>query len=340
MVSLTVDHVRTARAKLAPWIRRTPLLRSHWLSTLTGTDVWLKLESLQHTHSFKLRGAFAAALALVEQGSNSAKSSRLVTASAGNHGLGLATAARALGLRATIVTPRGASETKLAAIRATGADLRPEADSYDDAERRALALAASQGATYISAYNNPTIIAGAGSVGLEIVDELPEARTILVPVGGGGLIAGVALAVKGAGTSHLAPRTSRHVVGVEAAANPAFRVALEHGRITPILVQPTIADGLSGNLEAGAITFDIVRRLVDDLVVVSEAGLRNGIAALLAHERLVAEGAGVAAVAALTGHHVTPLEGPVVAIVSGANIDAVQLLQIVTAVTDCGKTPL
>jgi threonine dehydratase len=280
--------------------------------------VHLKLESLQVTHSFKIRGALNAIAALTAAAGPDVS---VVTASAGNHGVALAYAAHVSRVPITIFTPANAPATKLRAIARHGAALHPVALDYDDAERRALAYAAEHGALYVSPYNHPDVIAGAGTVGLEVLDELPDADTILVPVGGGGLVSGIALAAKGA-------RPGVRIVGVEAANNPVFARSLAAGTITHIDVLPTIADGLGGNLEPGSITFEIVRELVDDVVAVSEAELREAIRGLAAHEHLIAEGAGAPAVAALMSGRVDVAGRRAVAIVSGANIDVGLLAEV------------
>lgn len=313
-----LDDIYRARERIRPFARRTPLLPSSWLAGLCGADVRLKLESLQVTHSFKIRGALNAIAALTAA---AGPDFSVVTASAGNHGVALAYAAHVARVPVTIFTPANAPATKLRAIARHGATLHSTALDYDDAERRALAYAAEYGAMYVSPYNHPEVIAGAGTVGLEVVDELPDADTILVPVGGGGLVSGIALAAKGA-------RPGVRVVGVEAANNPVFARSLAAGTITHIDVLPTIADGLGGNLEPASITFEIVRELVDDVIAVSESELREAIRGLAAHEHLIAEGAGAPAIAALMSGRVDVAGRRAVAIVSGANVDVGLLAEV------------
>jgi threonine dehydratase len=323
-VSIVSAHdVYVARQRLQGRIRRTPLVRSPWLSTLTGADVWLKLESLQVSHAFKVRGAFNAVVHLRERSARGEPvAGRVVTASAGNHGQALAWAAQQTGMTAVVFTPRDAARTKLEAIERFGADLRPIATNYDEAERFALDFAAREGATFISPYDHPDIVAGQGTVGLEILEDLPQVRVIATPVGGGGLISGVSTIVK-AIASHV------RTVAVEAAVNPAFRVALEHGRVTEIPVFPTIADGLGGNVAPETITFGIIQRLVDDVTAASEDEMRAGIRELLAREHLVAEGAGIAAVAATIAGRVARAGECAAVVVSGANIDIARLREVI-----------
>jgi threonine dehydratase len=309
---VSYDDVQAARPRIAPWLRPTPLVRSDWLSRRTGLDVWLKLETLQPTHAFKIRGALNVIAKLTGSGR---ASPHLVVPSAGNHGLAMADAAARVSAALTVFTPRQAPEAKLSGIRRLGATLRAECSDYDEAERRAKEWALAHDAIFVSGYAHHDVIAGAGTIGLEILDDLPDAGAIVVPLGGGGLLSGIATAVRGAGWKG-------RVVGVEAAANPAMSTALSSGRIVRIEPGPTLADGLSGNLEEDSVTFELLRRLAPDIVSVEEDDIHRSIGALLAEERLVAEGAGVVGVAALvTGRIDHSIPGPVVIVLSGANID-------------------
>lgn len=310
-----------ARRRIADAVRRTDLVECPWLSDRAGFDVWLKLESLQRTGSFKIRGALNAVRALAER---PASPRRVVTASAGNHGQAFACAAARSDIEAVVFAPIDAPRTKLDAIRRFGATLHALGKTYDDAEQQALAYARDQQVPFISAYNHPDVIAGQATVGLEVLEDLPQAGTIAVPVGGGGLLSGVATAVKA-----ICP--SARVVGVEAAHNPAFTTSLARQRITPIEARPTIADGLSGNLEAGSITFDIVQSLVDDVVAVEERYIVAAVADLVGRSHLVVEGAGAVAVAAIASGLLRGCPQPVVALVTGSNIDVSTLLAAVSA---------
>lgn len=237
----------------------------------------------------------------------------LVTASAGNHGRALAEAAMRAGMKLTVYVPERAPRTKLDAIRATGADLRPCVD-YDDAERRAKEDAKSRDAIYVSPYSHPDVIAGAGTVALEILDEQPDA-TIVVPIGGGGLISGIAIAAaaRRGGTSN--------VCGVEVEASSPFTHGRAAGRIVTIDVGPTLADGLAGNLDPETVTFDIVQKLVPQIAVVTEDELKTAMAGLVLKEKLVTEGAGAVGVAALLSRKIVSSGAPVAVVVSGANVD-------------------
>ena len=293
---------------------RTPLRRSEWLSSASGGDVFLKLETLQPTYSYKIRGAVNAVLKLRE----SRQDEPLVTASAGNHGRALAQAAAAAGMRLTVYVPEDAPRAKLDAIPRTGAELRPCA-SYDEAERRAKEHAAGGSALFVSPYSHADVIAGAGTIGLEILEDDAGIDIVIVPVGGGGLISGVAIATKAiAGNKTL-------VFGVEAQASTPFTRSLAAGRVVAIEVQPTLADGLAGNLDPDTITFDIVRRLVDRIVVVEEQALRDAVRGAVVEEKLVVEGAGAAAIAAVVSRKIDVQGKRAAVIVSGGNIDPEKL---------------
>ncbi len=254
----------------------------------------------------------------------------LVTASAGNHGRALAYAAREAGLRLTVYVPDTAPRVKLDAIRETGAELRPSRD-YDEAERLAKEHGATGGALFISPYSHPDVIAGAGTIATEILDERPDVDTFVVPIGGGGLISGIGIAAAGAAAANGAERAakgSRRVLGVEVEASCPFTQSLAAGRIVEIDVGPTLADGLAGNLDPDTITFDLVKRYVSRIAVISEEELRRAVGAIAREERLIAEGAAATGVAAVASETID-LRGRQVAIVlSGANIDAERLKEL------------
>ena len=310
-----IDILR-ARKRIARYIRRTPLVESAWLSDLAGARVFLKVESLQRANSFKARGAFNAVLARLERADTAP--AQLVTASAGNHGRALAEAAETFHLPLVVFTPADAPRTKLDAIRRHGADLRADGRDYDDAEARAKAFAKATGAAFISAYNDADVVAGAGTVALDIFDEAADVDTLVVPIGGGGLISGVATAAK-------AIAADCSIVGVEVDASCAFQTSVRAGRLVDIVPGPTLADGLGGNPDPDTITFDVIQRLVDRIVTVSEQDLAAAIVGLVEAEHLVAEGAGAAGVAALVGRHADVSGRRVAVIVTGGNIDRARL---------------
>lgn len=315
----TVLAVYEARRRIGPLLPATPLRASAWLSEAIGGPAWLKLESVQPTCSFKIRGACNALLRLVAKHPDAATRPPVVAASAGNHGRALAFAAEQLGLRAVIFTPATAPRTKRDAIRRHGAELYDETPSYDEAERAARAYARAHGGVYVSPYNDADVIAGAGTIGLEIAESVPEVRTVVVPLGGGGLASGVGLALRAA-----AP--AARLIGVEAAASTPFTVSLARGAITTIDPEPTLADGLAGNLEADAMTFPLVQQVVDEVVTVSESELRAAMRAMAAEEHLIVEGAAAVGVAALVARRGT-IATPAVVLVTGANVDVETLAE-------------
>ena len=313
MMLPTVLDIYEAKRRLTPHLQPTPLLPSHWLSSIADGNVFLKLESLNLTSSFKIRGALNAALRLME-GSDPGASPQLVTASAGNHGRSLALAAERLGMACVVFTPATAPEAKKNAIRRHGAVLHGECEDYDLAEKQAKEYAAAEGGVYISPYNHPDVIAGAGTIGLEIVEAMPGFDVVVIPLGGGGLASGMGLAIKAA-----APRVT--IVGVEVEASSPFTLSLEAGRITEITPRQSLADGLTGNLEPGTITFPLVRQVVDYVVTVSEEDLARAMKGLATEERLIVEGAGVAATAAIMAGKASAPGQRVVAMVTGGNVD-------------------
>jgi threonine dehydratase len=316
---MDLADVFRARQRIAPYVRRTPLVQSPWLSEAAHAAVSLKLESLQVSHSFKWRGAFNAVLARLERSGHAP--ARLVTASAGNHGRALAVAAETFDLPLTVFTPADAPEAKLAAIRRHGAELRADAADYDEAERRAKAFAIQTGAEFISAYNDADVIAGAATIALEIVEDSPETNAVIAPIGGGGLVSGVAMAAKA-----IDPRID--VTGVELEVSCPFQTSIRAGRLVTIVPGPTLADGLGGNPDPETMTFGLVQRFVDRIATVSESALSAAIVGLVEREHLVAEGAGAAAAAALLEGRVDLAGRHIVVIVSGANIDRQRLASL------------
>jgi len=317
-----IDALR-ARKRIASFVRRTPLVESAWLSNLAAARVSLKLESLQLSNSFKLRGAFNAVIARLERGDITARST-LVTASAGNHGRALAAAAEAFHLPLAVFTPADAPQTKLAAIRRHGADLHAEGRDYDHAEVLAKKFASDAGAAFISPYNDPDVIAGAATIALEILEDAPDTDMWIVPIGGGGLISGVATAAKSIAQTHT-------VIGVEVEASCAFQTSVRAGKMVHIVPGPTIADGLGGNSDPETITFGFIQRFVDRIVTVSEADLRSAVLGLVEAEHLIAEAAGAAGIAALIGHRIEEVrDRHVVVIVTGSNIDRARLASLLS----------
>ena len=314
-MSVSAGDVETAARRIRGHVLRTPLRHSPALSATAQADVFLKLETLQPTFSYKIRGATNAVLALRERSGQ--KPQPLVTASAGNHGRALAHAARAAGLPLTVYIAENAPRTKIDAIRAAGAELHPCAD-YDEAERRAKAHGARGDALFVSPYAHPDVIAGAGTVALEILEDEPRIHTVVAAIGGGGLISGAAVAAAG----------RARVAGAEIEASTPFTQGLAAGRVVPIEVGETIADGLSGNLDPDSPTFEMVRDLVHQVVVVSETDTVDAIRFVAMEERLIVEGAAAVAIAAVRTGKIN-LEGkPAAVVLSGANIDLAKFLKV------------
>ena len=307
-MSIALHDIHAAAERIAALTFRTPLRLSEWLSG-PAANVFLKIETVQPTCSFKIRGAFNAVQRIAGHG---AVDARLVTASAGNHGRALAYAAGMFDLPLTVFIARDAPRAKIDAIAASGAELRPCAD-YDEAERQAKAFAREGGGLFVSPYSDPDVIAGAGTIGLELVEQETHLDAVVVPIGGGGLVSGIGIALKA-----LSPRT--RVIGVEVAASSPFTASLAAGRLVAIDVGPSLADGLTGNLDPDTITLDIVRDVVDEIVVVEDDEVRRALAGVVTHEHLVIEGAAAAGVAAVLNGRVHA-GGNVAVILSGANID-------------------
>jgi threonine dehydratase len=310
-MSVTLAEVEAARQRIAPHLRTTPLERSPLLSRAAGVELWLKQENRQPTGSFKPRGALAKLGGLTPE----ERRRGVVAASAGNHALGVAYAARALGLSEVELYVQGtAAPAKIAKLREYPVALRLVGTTYDDAERAGRARAKETGAVFVSAYDDPTVIAGQGSCGLEIVEQLESAETVIVPVGGGALSAGIAVAVKARW-----PKT--RVVGVNAAASPSALLSFQRGEaLDPYDHEPTLAHGLAGGY--GRIPFAVARTLIDEIVLVSEDEIKKGMAALVDSDQILAEASGIVAVAAVLYGKVAGLRGRVVAVVSGGNVDS------------------
>jgi threonine dehydratase len=318
---MTLLDVLRARRRLIPYVRRTPLIDSPWLSDLAGARVSLKLESLQLSNSFKSRGAFNAIMALLERGA--ARDQQIVTASAGNHGRALAAAAEAFHVPLVVFTPAAAPQAKIAAIRRHGADLRAEARDYDHAEGLARQFSVDHGARFVSPYNHPDIIAGAGTIALEIFEDAPDVDALVMPIGGGGLISGVAATARAIAPAHRS-------IGVEAEASHAFLTSIRAGKLVEITAGPTLADGLAGNPEPDTITFGMIQQYVDQIVTVSEPDIASAMIGLVEHEHLVTEGAGAAATAAIVGRRIALDGRRVVVIVTGSNIDRSRLASVLS----------
>jgi len=298
LTMISPRHVLAAaqRLKRSGLVLRTPLERSLSLSTIASADVYHKLEIWQPTGSFKVRGAANKLLRLRDEDTPAFRRG-FVAASAGNHGLGLAHASTSLAARATLVVPRSVSPAKLESLWRYPIELVVSVGNYDVAEADARKMAQDRGTVLVSPYNDADVIAGAGTIGIEILADLPDVDVVLVPVGGGGLAAGIALYIKS-----IAPRT--RVIGVQSEAYPAMFRARAAGAIVTVDDLPSLADGLAGNIEAGSITFDLCRHYLDDMVLVSENDIENAIRYFVRDERIIVEGSGAVCAAALLARKV------------------------------------
>lgn len=308
---INLDLIEQARERIGSHVLRTPLVPSTQLSELIGDVVSLKLEHHQLTGSFKLRGATNAVLQL----SQSERDRGVVAASTGNHGRAIAYAAQAVGSRATICISKLVPENKVAEIRRLGATVRIVGSSQDDAQEEVERLVAEEGLSMIPPFDHPHIIAGQGTVGLEIVEAMPELAAVLVPLSGGGLAAGVAAAVK-----TIQPDTQ--VIGVTMDRGAAMKASIDAGHPVQVKEYRSFADSLGGGIGlANAWTFPMCRNLLDDVVLVHESELAAGIRHAYGHEREIVEGAGAAGISALLSGKLADLKGPIAVILSGRNID-------------------
>lgn len=304
----TPADVRAAARRLRGVVDRTPLVRSDTLSAIAGADVFLKYENQQRTGSFKLRGAYNALATL----SDEARALGVVASSAGNHGLGIAHAARLLGMRARIFVPSTAPRVKRDGIRALGADVDETQPHYDAAHDAAVAYADAHGMTFVNPCAGASVLAGQGTVALEILEELPSVRTLVIPVGGGGLVGGMGVLLRA-----VAPGV--RIVGAQSERTNAMAASLEAGKRVEVDVPPTLADGLSGQIDDEG--FAIGQFAIDTMRVVSEAQIADAIAWMAREHDTRVEGSGACAVAAVLGGRSGELEGPIAIVVSGGNID-------------------
>jgi len=306
----SIEDVERAARRIAGLVTPTPLVRSSWLSRLTGADVWLKLETAERTGSFKMRGAASAIARLKER---RPEVTAVVTASAGNHGQAVAAVARALGLTARVHLPATAPAAKRDAILRLGAEI-VEAPTYDETEARAREDARRTGAAFVAPYNDTDVVAGAGTVALEMLRGRSDLDVLVAPVGGGGLLSGTAIVAR-------ALRPGARIFGAEALASPAFTSALAAGRPVTVEVHDTLADGLAGNMDPDTCTFAIVRDLVDRVVAVTEDEIAAAMRRLLLEDQLVAEGAAATAIAGVIALAPELAGSTVGVILSGRNVD-------------------
>ncbi len=315
---VTARELYLARQRIAPYIRPTPLIHSPTLSERTGGQISLKLENLQVTGSFKVRGAANSLVSLAP----AERSCGVITVSTGNHGRGVAFMAQQLGLRAVICVPVGVLPHKIAAMEQLGAEIVIHGQTQDEAEEHAWALQAAEGLTMISAFDDPLIIAGQGTIGLELLEALPTLDTVVIPLSGGGLLSGIALALK------TVDPTIR-VIGVAQMAQPAMWLSLQAGHPVSVIDAPSLADSLVGGIGLNnRYTFALVQQLVDDVVLVSESEIAAAMRYALQVEHQVIEGGAAVGLAALLAGKVDVADCVVAVILSGGNVDSALLAKL------------
>ena len=301
-----IDIIK-AEHLLRPHLWDTTARRSSALSERFGAEIYLKPENLQRMGSFKIRGAFNRVTELASGGAKS-----VVTASAGNHGQGVAYAANSAGLQATIIVPETASQAKIDALRRMGAELRLTGKTFDEAEDAAYEFAVTHALSVVSPYD-PAVIAGQGTVGYELLSEVPDLDLLLIPVSAGGLLAGCAIAAK-------AMNPNIKIVGVQTEASPSMVAALSAGRIVNVPCVDSLADGLGGNIARGQLPFSIIQRLVDDVLLVGEDSIAAAMRLFGATERVIVEGAGAVGLAALLDGKIDISGKRVGLVISGGNV--------------------
>lgn len=317
-MGVTLDTIKAARDRIRKAIYESPCPYSLSLSRLCGCEVFCKLDHLQMTGSFKERGARNKLMLL----SDEQRRKGVIAASAGNHALGLAYHGQAMGVPVTVVMPKGAPMVKVSNTRSFGATVILHGETFDDCLHEAKKLAAERGLTFVPGFDDPDIIAGQGTIGLEIIEQIPDVDAVIVPVGGGGLIAGVGTAVKGV-------RPAVRVIGVEPANAPTLKESLACGEVTAVDTRPTLADGLAVK-SVGSLCFDTARHVVDELVMVDEVQIAQSILRLLELEKTVVEGAGAVPLAAAMRARELGLAGKkVVLLLTGGNIDVTLLARII-----------
>lgn len=317
----TLADFESARSVVSRVAEITPMESSRFLGDLLGSPVHLKCENLQRTGSYKIRGAYNRISRLTEE----EKSHGVVAASAGNHAQGVAFAARELGIAATIFMPVGVALPKLQATRNYGAEVVLRGHGVDEALRRAADFAANTGAVFIPPFDHADVIAGQGTLGLEILDQVPELNTVIVPIGGGGLISGVSSALK---QKFALEGRSVRIIGVQAENAAPYPLSIRNGAATTITILPTIADGIAVN-KPGILNFDIIKDTVDEIITVSDDDIARAMLVLLERAKLVVEPAGAVAVAAIMTGQVKDA-GVTVAILSGGNIDPLVMERVIS----------
>ena len=309
MTKVTLQDIKNARETIKDIVKKTDVLESVKLSAMTGANVFYKCENLQKTGSFKVRGACNKIANLTEQ----EKANGVIASSAGNHAQGVALGAKMSGIKATIVMPATAPLAKVTATKGYGAEVILNGLVYDDAYAKAIEVQKETGATFLHPFNDKYVIAGQGTIALEIFEDLENVDTILCPIGGGGIIAGIAVAAK-------AIKPDIKIVGVQTANIPSMKESLANGEVTTAFNATTIADGIAVKTP-GDLTFEIIKELVDHVITVEEAEIAHAMLFLLEKQKIVAEGSGAVSVAALINGKYEAKDENIVCIVSGGNVD-------------------
>jgi len=316
-IGLTMRDIYSARERIAPITRKTPLVASPELAELTGGEITLKLENLQETGSFKPRGATNKILSLEPE----VRQRGVVTVSSGNHGRAVAYVAHCLGLRALVFLADTVPANKREAIQKLGAEVMVRGSTYEEASREAYRLVEKEGLEMIHPYNDPLVIAGQGTIGLELLEEFPEMDTVIVPLSGGGLLGGIAFTLKWADPGI-------HVVGVSMERGAAMVESLRAGRVVEIVEEPTLAHALAGDIHPCDYTFPLIQKTIDETVLVSEEEIAAAMALALEQHHMAVEGAGAVGIAALMSEKIEHLGKHVAVVISGGNVEMSILLQV------------
>jgi len=328
MTKVTLQDIKDAKETIKDIVKKTDILESAKLSAMTGANVFYKCENLQKTGSFKVRGACNKIANLTDE----EKANGVIASSAGNHAQGVALGAKMTGIKATIVMPATAPLAKVTATKGYGAEVVLNGLVYDDAYAKAVELQKETGATFLHPFDDKYVIAGQGTIGLEILEQLDgNVDTIVCPIGGGGIIAGIAVAAKG-----INPNIK--IVGVQTANIPSMQESMKNGEVTTAFKATTIADGIAVKTP-GNVTFEIIKELVDEVIVVEEDEIAQGMLFLMENQKVVAEGSGAVSTAALlSGKYVPQKDENVVCVISGGNVDVNTLYRVIgTALTKEGR---
>jgi len=312
---IDLQRIKSAQANISAFIRKTPLHQSLPVSNLFKRKILFKLENWQKTGSFKIRGALNRVLTLQPE----VRDKGVITASAGNHGLGVALACKIVGAVGKVVVPMNVSDAKLTALQNYEIEIIQHGQDYDEAEALAVTLQEKENLTFVHAFDDPDVIAGQGTIGLEILEDLPEPTTLIVPIGGGGLISGVSAAIK-------LTNPECKIVGVQSEASPAMQNAIEHGKVIETPIRETLADGLAGRF-VSYLSLSMTQAFVDDVILVSEEAIRASMQLMLEKEHMLVEGSAAVGIAALLEGKVLSCKRCVV-LITGRNISMSLLKKI------------